>query len=102
MADFPFPRLPRRDDPFAALTVQKNIEDFANALLSPKTYFPPEKPRRDDPLMHLVVDRNLRDAASAVLDPSQLPFFFPYVVRRNDHFAAMILQKNLEALVRAA
>lgn len=81
--------------------MQKNLNDFANAVLSPQQYYAPYYPRVDDPLMHLVVDKNLQAAVPILLAPSQLPFFFPYVIRRDDPNAALILQRNLEELVKA-
>jgi hypothetical protein len=100
MADFAFPRSPRRGDVKAALVVQKNLEDFMRAAIPTHQYYAPMIPRDDDPLAHLVVDKNMVDAVKLVLTEDKLPFFFPYVIRRDDPLnGALILQKNLEALV---
>jgi hypothetical protein len=100
MANFPFPRIPRRGDPNAAIVVHKNLTDFVNEFLTPGQYYPPRVPRSDDPLKHLVVDKNMQEAVALLMGASAT-FYFPYAVRRNDPNAAIILQKNLEALVKA-
>ena len=99
MARFNFSRVPRRDDQNAALVVQKNLEDLMNSKLKPVLYYPSAKPRLNDPLNHMVVNQNMIEAVPLVVDETAHPFFYPYVIRRNDPNAALILQRNLEALV---
>ena len=100
MAIFLFPRSPRRGDEKAALVVQKNLEDFVKSVVPSHQYYPPMVPRDEDPYAHLVVDKNMVAAVKLVLPNADPPFFFPYVIRREDTVnGALILQKNLEALV---
>ena len=83
------------------MVVQKNLEDFIKAVVSSHQYYPPMIPRNRDPLAHLVVDQNMKAALKLVLPEDEAgKFYFPYTIRRNDVVnSALILQKNLEALV---
>lgn len=82
------------------MVVQKNLEDFVRAVVPNHQYYPPMVPRSNDPFAHLVVDKNMVAAVELVLPAGHDPFFFPYVIRRNDVAnGALILQKNLEHLV---